>query len=191
MLTSGWSSGRLLCVGQSPQSKNPSPLLDAAGHVRQDAYVSLPVPAADKIYEKIDGRRIKEKILEVVAISRQAATLATDTAGASQAAGTRAGAPVVRAGLERHRDRRRQDAIVQVAEYRSWLRAHAAGRSGSRGDLGGIGHGGRFHGPGRDVRGKAVLILSILEPGNMGESAGWEGAWKRAADLGAAAIFTI
>jgi len=44
---------------------------------------------------------------------------------------------------------------------------------------------------GREVRGKAVLILSILEPGNMGESAGWEGAWKRAADLGAAAIFTI
>src|SRR5579862_7135324 len=60
-----------LCVAQSPQASKTSPLMDSANHVREDAYASLPVPAADKAYEKIDGRRIKEKDLEVVAISRQ------------------------------------------------------------------------------------------------------------------------
>ena len=63
----------LLCLAQTPQSQqvNSSSLLDEAGYVRQDAYVSLPVPAADKTYEKIDGHRIKDKDREVVAISRQ------------------------------------------------------------------------------------------------------------------------
>jgi hypothetical protein len=41
-----------LCVAQAPQTreKNPSPLLDSSGNVRQDAYVSLPVPAPDRAY---------------------------------------------------------------------------------------------------------------------------------------------
>ena len=48
-----------------------------------------------------------------------------------------------------------------------------------------------FHG--RDVAGKAVFIHSIPAPGSMGHSAGarWEGAIRRAQDLGAAAIFVI
>src|SRR5580700_5391736 len=62
-----------LCVAQAPQAreKNPSPLLDSSGNVRPDAPVSLPVPAPDRAYESIDGRKIKEKDLEVVAISHQ------------------------------------------------------------------------------------------------------------------------
>ena len=62
-----------LCFAQaSPaQPKTPSPLLDAGGHVRQDAYVLPAVLAADRAYEKIDGHRIKEKDLEVVAISHK------------------------------------------------------------------------------------------------------------------------
>ncbi len=41
---------------------------------------------------------------------------------------------------------------------------------------------------GRDVAGKAVIIQTILAPGQMGNSASWEGATKRAEDGGAALI---
>ena len=46
---------------------------------------------------------------------------------------------------------------------------------------------------GRDVAGKAVFIHSIPAPGSMGHSAGasWEGAIRRAQELGAAAIIVI
>src|SRR5262252_2365913 len=61
-----------LCLAQAAQNRqtNSSLLLDAAGHVRQDVYAMPAVPAADRAYEKIEGHRIKEKDLEVVAISR-------------------------------------------------------------------------------------------------------------------------
>jgi hypothetical protein len=44
---------------------------------------------------------------------------------------------------------------------------------------------------GRDVRGKAVIIHSMLSPGQMGQSAVAEGAFKRATDAGAAAIIGV
>jgi hypothetical protein len=46
-----------------------------------------------------------------------------------------------------------------------------------------------FAGP--DVAGKAVIIQTILAPGQMGNSASWEGATKRAEDCGAALIVGI
>jgi Peptidase family M28 len=202
------------CSAQSPQNKNPSPLLDAAGHVREEAYLTLPVPAADKAYEKIDGRRIKEKDLEVVAISRQ-----SRDAG-DKYWGRIAGTKYEKLTAEWAEAKWRQYGITDVHEQEyplgpQWfaLDWNVTATDGSKtlrftslnpaigsaptppGGLEaeavwvGLGTAADFMG--RDVRGKAVLILSILEPGNMGESAGWEGAWKRAADLGAAAIVTI
>ena len=44
---------------------------------------------------------------------------------------------------------------------------------------------------GRDVAGKAVIIQTILAPGQMGNSASWEGATKRAQDEGAAMIVGV
>jgi hypothetical protein len=44
---------------------------------------------------------------------------------------------------------------------------------------------------GRDVRGKAVVIHTMLSPGQMGQSALFESAFKRANDAGAAAIVAI
>ena len=44
---------------------------------------------------------------------------------------------------------------------------------------------------GRDVRGKAAVIHTMLAPGQMGQSALFEGAFKRANDAGAAAIVAI
>ena len=222
MLKSGWSLGNLLlcagvaglCVAQSPQSKTSSPLLDAAGNVRQDAYVAMPVPAADKVYEKIDGRRIKEKDLEVVAISRQ-----SRDAG-DKYWGRIAGTKYEKMTAEWAEAKWRQYGLTDVHEQEydlspqwfalDWNVTATDGTKtlsfkslnpsvgsaptppgGLEAEAVWVGLGTAADFMGRDVRGKAVLILSILEPGNMGESAGWEGAWKRAADLGAAAIVTI
>src|SRR6185503_3976367 len=44
---------------------------------------------------------------------------------------------------------------------------------------------------GRDVRGKAVVIHTMLSPGQMGQSAIAEGAFKRATEAGAAAIIGV
>ncbi len=44
---------------------------------------------------------------------------------------------------------------------------------------------------GRDVSGKAVIIQTILAPGQMGNSASWEGATIRAEEAGAALIVGI
>ena len=203
-----------LCVAQSQQASKTSPLMDSANHVREDAYASLPVPAADKVYEKIDGRRIKEKDLEVVAISRQSRDAGDKYWG--RIAGTKYEKMTAQWAEAKWRQYGLSD--IHEQEYAlgpQWfaLDWNVTATDGSKtltfkslnpaiasaptppGGLElepvwvGLGTAADFMG--RDVRGKAVLILSILEPGNMGESAGWEGAWKRAADLGAAAIFTI
>ena len=203
-----------LCLAQSPQATKPSPLMDSPNHVREDAYVSPAVPAADKSYEKIDGRRIKEKDLEVVGISRK-----SRDAG-DKYWGRIAGTKYEKMTAEWAESKWRQYGLTDIHEQEyalgpQWfaLDWNVTATDGSKtltfkslnpaigsaptppADLEaeavwvGLGTAADFMG--RDVRGKAVLILSILEPGNMGESAGWEGAWKRAADLGAAAIFTI
>jgi hypothetical protein len=202
-----------LCVAQA-QQKTQSPLLDAAGFVRQDAYLLPTVPVADRAYEKIDGRRIKEKDLEVVAISHR-----------SRDAGDRywgriAGTQYEKMTAQWAEDKWRQFGLTDIHEQEyllppqwfaiDWnVTATGSGktitfkslnpsigsvptpREGLEPEAVWVGLGSAADFMGRDVRGKAVLIMSILEPGNMGESAGWEGAWKRAADLGAAAIFTI
>ena len=210
------ATGVWLCLGQASQNPqaNPSPLLDAAGHVRQDAYVMPAVPAADRAYEKIEGRRIKEKDLEVVAISRK-----------SRDAGDRywgriAGTKYEKMTAEWAETKWRQYGLTDIHEQEydlppqwfalDWnVTATGSGKTltfkslnpsigspssppgGLEAEAVWVGTGSAADFVGRDVRGKAVLILSILEPGNMGESAALEGAWRRASDNGAAAIFTI
>ena len=202
------------CLAQAPQSHKTSPLMDSAEHVREDAYPSLPLPVADKAYEAIDGHRIKEKDLEVVAISRQ-----SRDAG-DKYWGRIAGTKYEKMTAQWAEAKWRQFGLTDIHEQEydlapQWFATDwnvsatdgsktlsfkslnpAIGSSptppdGLEVEAVWVGLGTAADFMGRDVRGKAVLILSILEPGNMGESAGWEGAWKRAADLGAAAIFTI
>ena len=203
-----------LCLAQAPQSRKSALLLDSTEHVREDAYPSLPVPPADKAYESIDGHLIKQKDLEVVAISRQSRDAGEKYWG--RIAGTKyekmtaqwAEAKWRQFGLtdihEQEHDLAPQwfatDWNVTATDGSKTLTFKSLNPaigsaptppSGLEAEAVWVGLGTAADFMGRDVRGKAVLILSILEPGNMGESAGWEGAWKRAADLGAAAIFTI
>jgi hypothetical protein len=189
-------------------------MADAAGHVRQDTYTMPTVPAADRFYEKIDGHRIKEKDLEVVEISHK-----SRDAG-DKYWGRIAGTKYEKMTAEWAEAKWKQYGLTDIHEQEyplppqwfgiDWnVTAFGSGKTLSFKSLnpsvgsvstppGGleaeavwVGLGSAADFMGRDVRGKVVLIMSILEPGNMGESAGWEGAWKRAADLGAAAIFTI
>jgi peptidase M28-like protein len=207
------ASAAWLCVAQS-QQKAPAPLADAAGHVRQDAYVMPAVPAADRAYEKIDGHKIKEKDLEVVAISHK-----SRDAG-DKYWGRIAGTKYEKLTAEWAEAKWKQAGLTDIHEQEyplppqwfgiDWnVTASGSGKTltfkslnpsigsvstppgGLEAEAIWVGLGTAADFMGRDVRGKVVLIMSILEPGNMGESAGWEGAWKRAADLGAAAIFTI
>jgi len=200
------------CVAQAPQRS--SPLLDQTGHVKQDAYFTTTIPLEDRIYEKIDGHRIKEKDLEVVAISRQ-----SRDAG-DKYWGRIAGTKYEKMTAEWAEAKWRQYGLTDIHEQQYDLPPQWFGLDwnvtatdgvktltfkslnpavgsvptppgGLEAEAVWVGLGSAADFMGRDVRGKAVLILSILEPGNMGESAAWEGAWRRAADLGAAAIFTI
>jgi hypothetical protein len=210
------SAASMLCLAQHPQVQaiNPSPLMDSAGNVRQDAFIGMSVPAVDRAYEKIDGRRIKEKDLEVVGIS-----LKSRDAG-DKYWGRIAGTKYERMTAEWAEAKWRQYGLTDIHQQEydlplqwfalDWnVTATGNGKTlsfksinpsvgsvptppgGLEAEAVWVGTGSAADFLGRDVRGKAVLILSILEPGNMGESAGWEGAWKRAADAGAAAIFTI
>jgi peptidase M28-like protein len=209
------ASAAWLCVVQAQQGdKPPAPMSDAAGHVRQDAYIMPAVPAADRAYEKIDGHKIKEKDLEVVAISHK-----SRDAG-DKYWGRIAGTKYEKMTAEWAEGKWKQAGLTDIHEQEyplppqwfgiDWnVTASGSGKTltfkslnpsvgsvstppgGLEAEAVWVGLGTAADFMGRDVRGKVVLIMSILEPGNMGESAGWEGAWKRAADLGAAAIFTI
>jgi hypothetical protein len=182
--------------------------------VKQDAYFTTTIPPEDRVYEKIDGHRIKEKDLEVVAISRQ-----SRDAG-DKYWGRMTGTKYEKMAAEWAEAKWRQYGLTDIHEQQydlppQWFGIDwnvtatdgvktltfkslnpAVGSvptppGGLEAEAVWVGLGSAADFMGRDVRGKAVLILSILEPGNMGESASWEGAWRRAADLGAAAIFTI
>ena len=189
--------------------------LDASGNVREDAYIRLPLSAADEKYAAIDGTRMKDLVREVTQISL--ANRNDETKYWGRIAGTR-GEDMARAWVE---TKFRELGMVDIRSQGfdlppQWfpdsydITVQAGGRSYSfdsivpalrsnptDGTLDleavwvGTGSTADFHG--RDVRGKAVFIHSIPAPGSMGHSAGatWEGAIRRAQEQGAEAIFVI
>src|SRR5580658_5584149 len=50
-------------------SQTRQPLLDAAGHVKDEAYVPAPQSDAARLYADISGARMKAQVEEIVAIS--------------------------------------------------------------------------------------------------------------------------
>ena len=189
--------------------------LDPNGNVREGAYIRLPLSAADQRYTSIDGTRMKQLVREVTEISLANRDDRTKYWG--RIAGTR-GEEMARVYVERKfrelglSDIRSQEFDLPTQWFPAGydISVEAGGRSyrfdslvpalrsnptDGRLDLEavwvGTGSTADFHG--RDVSGKAVFIHSIPAPGSMGHSAGasWEGAIRRAQDLGAAAIFVI
>src|SRR5262245_37382417 len=58
---------------QPPPPPNPlgQPLLDPAGRPKDDAFIRIPLRPEDQKYADIDGRRMKEFVREVAAISQK------------------------------------------------------------------------------------------------------------------------
>ena len=189
--------------------------LDPDGNVREEAYIRIPLSAADQRYTSIDGARMKDLVREVADISLANRDDRTKYWG--RIAGTR-GEEMAREYVEgKFRelglgDIRNQEFDLPTQWFPAGydVRVEAGGHTyrfdsvvpalrsnPTDGTLDleavwvGTGSTADFHG--RDVAGKAVFIHSIPAPGSMGHSAGasWEGAIRRAQDRGAAAVVVI
>ena len=192
-----------------------APLVNAAGEVREEAYDHLrrALTGADRVYERIDGRRLKGWLNDVVAFSRRSRD------DGNRYWGRISGTPYERMTADWTEERFRElgmESIHQVEfelgpqwfptdwtlraesgdERLSFGSANPATRSDSipepiTAEAVWVGLGTEADFAGRDVAGKAVIVQTILAPGQMGNSASWEGATKRAEEGGAALIVGI
>ena len=212
-----WAGTAVLVAvfGSAPLLAQQQPLLDASGQVREEAYDHLrrTLLGDDRVYEPIEGRRLKGWLNEVVAMSRQSRDDGNRYWG--RIAGTKYEAMAADWAEEHFRRLGMQD-IHRVpfelgpqwfpidwsvtasggGEQLSFASANPA--TGSRSFPEGIeaeavwvGLGTAADFAGRDVAGKAVIIQTILAPGQMGNSASWEGATIRAEEKGAALIVGV
>ena len=205
----GWTCGALAAVVLSlGASAAAQPLVDEAGVVRESAYDHLrrALSGEDEVYANIDGRRLKRWLEEIVAYSRRSRDDGNRYWG--RISGTEY--EVMAADWTERHFRRLGMTDIHRVEFDlgpqwfplDWsLTAAAAGKKldfpsanpgmGSASLPGGleaeavwVGLGTAADFAGRDVAGKAVIIQTVLAPGQMGNSASWEGATKRAQDLG-------
>jgi hypothetical protein len=200
-------------AGAQQPTANPlgQPLLDAAGHPREDAYIHVPLRADDARYGVIDGIRMKEWLMEIDAIS-----LADRDRGNvfwGRNVGTW-GHEATQAWVERYfrqyglEDIRRQSfelgAQWQASSYD--ISFSAAGQvftlesarppedmestppNGLELELVWVGQGSDADYLGRDVRGKAVVVQDIPLPGDIRHTLALEGVLVRAQAKGAAAV---
>ncbi len=192
-----------------------APLVNAAGEVREEAYDHLrrTLSGADQTYGRIDGRELKGWMNDVVAISRQSRDDGHRYWG--RIAGTEY--EILTADwTERHFRRLGMEAVHRVdfdlrpqwfpvdwsltasggGQQLTFTSANPATGSpsfpeGIEAEAVWVGLGTAADFAGRDVTGKAVIIQTILAPGQMGNSASWEGATIRAEEAGAALIVGI
>lgn len=197
--------------GQQPQ---PLRLLDAAGNVRDDAFVRTPLKTEDMKYGDIDGARMKEIVREVTEISLKTRDDRTRYWG--RIAGTN-GEALAAEWVEGRFKRanltniHRQDFPLPPQWFpRAWsigftsngaaeavtsalpaLNSEATPAAGLDLDIVWVGTGTAADYAGRDVKGKAVMIHSFPAPGSMGHSASYEKAMSRAQAQGAAAVGVV
>jgi len=190
------------------------PLLDSGGRIREDVFV--PGPAlrdTDRVYGDITGARMKTMVNDVVAISRRSRDDGNRYWG--RIAGTKYEAmtgDLIEAkfkslGLT---DVHRKEFALRPQWFPiDWnLTAIQGGKTQTfkttlpaissvptNGELDvdavwvGLGTAADF--AGRDVRGKAVVFHTMLAPGEMGQSAVFEGTIHRAEEAGAVALIGI
>jgi hypothetical protein len=202
-------------AAQRGGSPPPQPLLDAGGHVRDEAFIRTPLLPGDEKYADIDGWRMKDLVREVVAISLK--TKDDKTRYWGRIAGTPGEAMTadwVEGKFKQYGltdiHRREFDLPPQwfpkdwAITFEGGGKTHVfksvlpAGRgmggsvptpaNGLDLEVVWVGTGTAADFAGRDVKGKAALIHSIPAPGSMGHSANYEGAIARAQEKGAAAV---
>src|SRR5262245_31131806 len=190
------------------------PLLDGKGYVREDAYIPAALPASERDYAGIDGAKMKASVNDIVAISRKSRDDGNKYWG--RIAGTKYEAMTADYIEARFRklgmvdiNRPSFDLPPQWFAIDWDVSASGGGKSATFSSLrpalgvpstpaGGldldamwVGLGTAADFAGRDVRGKAVVIHSMLSPGQMGQSGIFEGSYKRAIEAGAGAIIAI
>ena len=213
MLALSVGGGRV--VGQQPAAApQRQPLLDGKGYVRDDAYSPMPLPDSEKAYANIDGAHMKAIVNEIVAISRKSRDDGNKYWG--RIAGTKYEA--MTADLLEAKFRKLGMVDINRPEFTlppqwfptAWdMTASGGGQSlkfatalpalgsaatppnGLDVDAVWVGLGTAADFAGRDVRGKAAVIHTMLAPGQMGQSALFEAAFKRANEAGAAAIVAV
>jgi hypothetical protein len=201
-------------AARGAQPPAPQPLLNGQGRLREEAFVPAPpLSAGDRIYADIDGIRMKAILNDVVAISRRSRDDGNKYWG--RISGTKY--EVMTGDLIEAKFKSLGMVDVHRKEFDlppTWfpldwsLSATGNGKTQTfktllpalssvpiAGEIDieavwvGLGTAADF--AGREVRGKAVVIHTMLAPGEMGQSAVIEGSIRRAADAGAAAIIGI
>ena len=201
--------------GATAPAQQPQPLVDDNGEVVEAAYdyLSRPLATADRKYESIRGERLKELMNEVVAFSR----LSRDAgdrqwgrmAGSPYEAMTADWSEAIFEELGMENVRRQYFDLPPQWNPVDWEFTATGGDrrltfgsllpangstpipEGTQLEAVWVGTGSEADFMGRDVRGKAVVLQTILAPGQMGNSATWEGATIRAEQNGAAMIIGI
>ncbi len=205
----------ILLAASSIPAVAQQPLVDDSGVVREEAYDHLrrTLLGSDQVYEGINGPQIKTWLEEVVAISRQSRDDGHKYWG--RIAGTdyeRMASEWTEAQFERLglKDIHTTEfelgpqwfpiewelAATGNGQTLDFPSANPAMRGeaipeGVEAEAVWVGLGTQADFIGRDVAGKAVVIQTILAPGQMGNSASWEGATIRAQEGGAALIIGI
>ncbi len=203
------TSGTL--TAQNAPNPLGQPLLDASGDVREDAFIQIPLRADDRRYADIDGDRLKSFLMEVDSIS-----LADRDRGNvfwGRNIGT-LGHEETQDWVERYfRANDLENVYRQPFEVgpqwkpETWTISFSVGgrtfelesarppqgaestpAGGLDFELIWLGTGSEADYIGRDVRGKAVLVLDIPRPGTLRHSIRTEGSVARAFEQGAAAV---
>jgi len=198
---------------ERPPNPLGQPLLDAAGHPRDDVFIRMPLAPEDRAYADLDGMQMKGYVNEVAAISLKD----RERTGPKGFWGRNQGTPghvATEEWVENYfkkfklTDIRRQpfDVVPQwsVKDYaftftsggktitfpsaRPSAGVEATPPAGRDFDVIWLGTGSDADYLGRDVRGKAVIVQDYLTPGVLNQSINWDQTVQRAYAKGAAAV---
>jgi hypothetical protein len=203
----------VLAAQQESPAPNPlgQPLVDAAGRVREEAMLRTPLLPEDRKYADLDGRRMKQFVMEVDAISRKDRDRGNAFWGRNVGtAGHVATQDWVEAYFRKHglqNIHRMPFDLPPVWTPKSWDIAFTSGgqtfklpsaRPAARAastpadgldlEVVWVGGGSDADYIGRNVKGKAVLVHDIPLPGDIRHTISLEGSVGRAFDKGAAAV---
>ena len=196
-----------------PGGANPlgQPLLDGSGKVRDDAMLRTPLLPEDRKYADLDGRRMKQFVMEVDAISLKDRDSGNLFWGRNVGtAGHVATQDWVEGYFRKHglqNVHRMPFDLQPVWTPKAWdisftsggrtfklpsarpaARAPSTPASGLELDVVWVGGGADADYIGRDVKGRAVLVHDIPLPGDIRHTISLEGSVERAYQKGAAAV---
>jgi Peptidase family M28 len=210
------------CLTLSAQSPRPpappnpigQPLLDSPGHVRDDAFIRIPLRPEDAKYRDLDGARMKAVMRELIAISDK------DRESGNVFWGRNVGTAGHVAAQDWVEGYFKKNALQNIHRQsfdlrpqwtpKSWDVSFSSGSSGGKTfkltsarpqqnaqstppggrnlDLMWLGLGSEADFAGRDVKGKAVLVQDLLTPGVLNRELNYEHVVDRAFQHGAAAV---